>query len=142
VSNSQPKFHLLLDIIESCLKTPTYGFESEGTLTFDEVEPEPEDIVYEDDVEDDFDKSGKQISLEDKINAVKHWRNEGGKKRVLTSVQSRYRYVTSEIQLYRWERQIESHGSRHDKLREIWEYTLNEFKKAVDKLLPIHDHDL
>ena len=71
------------------MKTPNFGFESESTLTFDEVEPEPEDIVYEDDCDDDLEKSGKRISLEDKINAVKHWRNEGGRKRVLTSVQSR-----------------------------------------------------
>ncbi len=141
-SNSFLKYNLLPDIIESCLKTPNFGFESESTLTFDEVEPEPEDIVYEDDYDDDLDKSGKRISLEDKMNAVKHWRNEGGKKRVLTSVQSRYRYVHNETQLYKWERQIESHGGRYDKLQEIWEHTLNEFKKAVDRLLPIHDHDI
>jgi hypothetical protein len=57
------------------LKTPNFGFESESTLTFDEVEPEPEDIVYEDDYDDDLDKSGKRISIEDKMNAVKYWRN-------------------------------------------------------------------
>jgi hypothetical protein len=124
------------------LKTPNFGFESEGTLTIDDIEHENEYIVYEDDNDDELDKSGKIITIDDKINAVKYWRNEGGKKRVLTLVKSRHRYVTSETQLYIWEKQIMSHGSRYDKLQEIWKHTFNEFKKAVDKLLPIHDHDL
>jgi hypothetical protein len=41
-----------------------------------------------------------------------------------------------------FEKQIESRGSRNDKLNEIWTCTFQEFKNAKDEKLIIHDFDL
>jgi len=45
-------------------------------------------------------------------------------------------------QLYEFEKQVKTQGSRNDKLKEIWTYTFQEFMSAKDKNLIIHDYDL
>jgi hypothetical protein len=46
--------------------------------------------------------------MEDREQAVQHWPNKDGKKRYgLATVRRRFRFFTSERQLYRWKVQIE-----------------------------------
>jgi hypothetical protein len=53
-------------------------------------------------------RSNENVKMEDREQAIRYWLNKDGKKRYgLATVQKRFRFVTSERQLYRWKRQIE-----------------------------------
>jgi len=72
----------------------------------------------------------RMISLEDKKKAVDFWNSAKNKRLSLTTVSIRYRFVTSLPQLYDFKKQLETSGTRHDMLREVWTYTYNEFINA------------
>jgi hypothetical protein len=131
-------------------------------LEIDECEPEsdslPEILNYESDDEScDINVESSQssslpssrirksktfVSLEDKKKAVDYLKSGKKKKLSLATVSKRYRFVTSTQQLYSFEKQIEQSGSRVDKLKEIWLYTVQQFKEAKNKSLIVHDNDL
>jgi hypothetical protein len=50
--------------------------------------------------------------------------------------------VTSLTQLYDFEKQLETSGTRHDMLREVWTHTYNEFINAKNNNSIIHYWDL
>nr|XP_012152456.1 PREDICTED: LOW QUALITY PROTEIN: uncharacterized protein LOC105664100 [Megachile rotundata] len=82
------------------------------------------------------------ISIEYKKDAVNFWKS--GRKRPLSfkSVQARFKKVKSRAQLYRWEQQISSGGSRLDKLRDIGNVVLEKFVLARNRNVIVHDIDL
>ena len=82
------------------------------------------------------------ITLKQKIEAVNFWKSTQKGKRKFSSVQSKFRFLANESQLYRFEKQIQNYGTRKDKLKIIWDHTLDEFKNAMQKKLPVHDNDL
>jgi len=45
-------------------------------------------------------------------------------------------------QLYRWEKQVANNGVRKEKLEYISTYVFEQFQRATDQYLPIHDIDL
>ncbi|XP_071581536.1 uncharacterized protein [Temnothorax nylanderi] len=85
-----------------------------------------------------------------KRRAVEYWRNwdtnarnDGKKKnRSLKLVQHHFKRVSSERQLRRWEEQIESGGSRTDKLSYISQVTHDKFTTAVESGFMVHNIDL
>ena len=56
--------------------------------------------------------------------------NQSKKKRSFSSVQQKFAYVKNVRNLYRWAKQLAEGGSRNDKLLQICEETLIEFKRA------------
>jgi len=44
--------------------------------------------------------------------------------------------------LYRWEKQVANNGVRKEKLEYISTYVFEQFQRATDQYLPIHDIDL
>ncbi len=131
-----------IEIIESCLSSPSLRFDFHTTLAFDKNEDDiEEDIDYED--EDEYGVEVQvRISINSKKEAVDYW--IGGKKgkRKWESVANRYRFVKSERQLYRFKDQVENFGSREEKLKQVWHHTLENFKNARVKKLIVHDNDL
>jgi len=56
--------------------------------------------------------------------------------------QFRYKKVKDLKQLYRWEKQVANDGVRKEKLEYISTYVFEQFQRATDQCLPIHDIDL
>jgi hypothetical protein len=154
---------LCVEIIENCQQSIEYYIDSEQSLEIDEDEPDNETIIYEESSESEEDvspevtgessqsesipsspmkKPKRMISLEDKKKAVDFWKSGKTKRLSLTTVSNRYRFVTSLAQLYKFEHQLETSGTRNEMLREIWTYTYQEFIKAKENNLIIHDSDL
>lgn len=83
-----------------------------------------------------------------KRRAVEYWRhrdtdeNDKKRNRPLKVVQSKFRRVSSERQLRRWEEQIQSGGSRIEKLSYISKFTHDKFTAAVESGFMVHDIDL
>jgi hypothetical protein len=57
-------------------------------------------------------------------------------------VAARYRFITSERQLYRFKQQIDNFGLMKDKLKQIWDKTLDNFKSAMNHKLVVHENDI
>ena len=105
------------DIIDSCFKSPNFELKESFSLCFDKTEPE-----YEPDGEFDYDEDDeptKAITLKQKIEAVNFWKSSQKGKRKFSSVQSKFRFLANESQLYRFEKQIQNYGTRKDKLKII-----------------------
>jgi hypothetical protein len=147
---------LFIDIIKTFVDSIEYFIESDQSFKINLCEPEPETISFEYDSEesDEFPTESSQsesipsspikrqkriIPFDDKKKAVDYWKSGKTKRLSLSSVSARFRFVTSIQQLYEFEKQIESQGSRNDKLNEIWAYTFQEFKNAKDNKLIVHD---
>ena len=47
--------------------------------------------------------------------------------------------VTDQRTLYTWEQQIHNKSNRIEKSKDVWKYTLNQFKNAISQKLIIHD---
>lgn len=77
-----------------------------------------------------------------KRKAVEYWESGKKKKLSVSSVQSKYKLVTSERQLRIWKQQISAGGTRKDNLFKVSEYTLQKFKEALQSKLTVHDLDL
>lgn len=90
-------------------------------------------------------KTCTSIPVSDKEQAVKFWLNEGGRKRLkLSSVQSRFRFVKSERELYKWKKELlEVRNMRQNSTRESLKGKLFErFKTARDRQNTVTDGDL
>jgi hypothetical protein len=84
----------------------------------------------------------RHISIEDKKRAVDYWKSGKTKNLTLATVSKRFRFVYSIQQLKNFEKHIENYGSREEKIKDIWNYTFNEFLKAKNNYLTVHDNDL
>ncbi|CAK9832724.1 hypothetical protein ANTRET_LOCUS9511 [Anthophora retusa] len=82
------------------------------------------------------------IDINYKKTAVNFWKS--GRKRPLSfkSIQSKFRKLKSRVQLYRWEEQIKSGGSRIDKLNSIANITLEKLVLARNRNMIVHNIDL
>lgn len=106
-----------------------------------ETEFDPE---YDDEQDiDDQDEEYRIITMKQKKEVIHYWRDiKSRAKRSFNTMQIRYRFLSNESQLYRWEKQIQNLGTRKDKLKIIWDHTLTEFKKAINAKLIVHDIDI
>ena len=88
-------------------------------------------------------RDDENVDFDYKQRAVEFWRS-GMKKsnRELSAVQHRFRKVTLVRQLRRSAGQVNEGGTYTEKLHRIAEYTLNNFKSAIDAGMIIHDVDL
>jgi hypothetical protein len=137
---------LLLNM-RGCNEALDFYADSEQNFEFDDNEEEnlSENIQLESDIDDTDEspvadsstsesytsspkKSRNQISFEDKKKAVEYWKSGKKGKLSLSTVYKRYRFVTSRQQPRIWEKQIEISGSRNDKLKEIWNFTIENSK--------------
>lgn len=88
-------------------------------------------------------KDDEPVSFEYKRRAVEFWRDTKTKRnRSLDSVQRRFKKVKSDRQLRRWAHQINQGGTYREKIARICDYTLENFKAAIESNLIIHDNDL
>ena len=88
-------------------------------------------------------RDDKVFDFNYKQRAVEFWRSEARKSnRELSAVQHRFRKVTSIRQLRRWAGQVNKGGTYMEKLHRIAEYTLNNFKSALNAGMIVHDVDL
>ncbi len=153
----------ILEIIENCNQSIECYIDFEQNLEIDYNEPENETIVYEESSESEEEGTEEQtadssvsksipsspvkrpkrhISIEDKKRAVDYWKSGKTKNLTLATVSKRFRFVYSIQQLKNFEKQIENYGSREEKIKDIWNYTFNEFIKAKNNCLTVHDNDL
>lgn len=98
------------------------------------LDPEDKENVCTQDVE--------ELSYEYKRRAVDYWRSGIHGNRKISSVQKNFRKVKSVTQLRRWAHNLNKGGTYKEKLTKIAHYTLNNFKDALNKKLPVHDIDL
>ncbi|XP_067208384.1 uncharacterized protein [Linepithema humile] len=84
----------------------------------------------------------ERIPYKYKKNAVEFWKSSTTRPRTLEGVKRRFRKVYSLRQLRRWEIQVNQGGSRFEKLKQISEYTLNNFHTALENRIIDHDVDL
>lgn len=82
------------------------------------------------------------LSYEYKSRAVNYWRSGKTKNLSLSSVKQKFRKVKSVTQLKRWAKYLNKGGTYKEKIARICEYTLVNFKAAVDAGLIVHDIDL
>jgi hypothetical protein len=136
----------LLGIIQNCYKSIEYYTECEQSLQINDWEPEEEIEVYEETEESEsitgessqtesipsspMKRLKTMVSFEDKRRAVEFWKSGKKKRLSLGTVSHQFRFITSVQQLYEFEKQVETQGSRNDKLKEIWSYTFQEFMSA------------
>jgi len=88
----------------------------------------------------DFDNSYKRQAAEYWWNWDANKKDNNKKRnRSLQTVQHKFRNVSSERQLRRWEEQLQSGGSRTDKLSYISKFTYDKFIAAVELGFMVHD---
>jgi len=114
----------------------------DNSVIADKAEP------VEDEVNDEFNESFEEgteindsIDIVYKKSAVDFWRSSKTSRRSLSTIQHRYRKVKDLKQLYRWKKQVANNGVRKEKL-DISTYVFEQFQRATDHCLPIHDIDL
>ncbi len=130
------------DIIENCQQSIEFYIDAKQSLEIDENEPGNETITYDEssESEDDSENTGEtsqsesipssplkrpktMISMEEKKKAVDLWKSGKTKRLSLATVSKRFRFVTSLKQLYRFEHQIETSGTRNEMIKDVWTYT-------------------
>jgi hypothetical protein len=155
---------LFIDIIKTFVDSIEYFIESDQSFKINLCEPEPETISFEYDSEeseecltesskDIYESSQSEsipsssikrhkriIPFEDKKKVVDFWISRETKGLSLSSISTRFRFVTSIQQIYEFEKLIESHGSRNDKLNEIRAHTFLEFKNVKDNNFIVHSN--
>lgn len=113
-----------------------------------DIDPHIIDDGYEEVHTEDYaevptcDPTDTTVDYEYKRKAVDYWESGKKKKLSISTVQSKYKLVSSERQLRRWKQQIIEGGSRKDKLLKVSEYTLEKLKEALQSKLTVHDLDL
>lgn len=124
-------------------------FETFESLSFDENNCNPDAVLIDEDYGNiievevkDSKKTKIEVDMEYKKDVVNYWRS--GKKGNLSfqNVKHKFKNVSSINVLYRWEEQIKIGGTRNEKLLQISEHVLDQFKNATVKSLPVHDKDL
>jgi hypothetical protein len=85
----------------------------------------------------------EKVDFDYKKKAVEYWRSSKTKKNLsLKNVQHRYKKVSSISQLKRWAHTINQGGTYKEKIEQICQYVLENFKAAVQQGSIIHDRDL
>lgn len=85
----------------------------------------------------------EQVNFESKQRAVEYWRSSKKKTNLkLETVQHRFKKVKSISQLRRWAHAVNKGGTYREKIARICQYTLDNFKAALDAGFIIHDRDI
>ena len=84
----------------------------------------------------------EKVEIEYKRKAVALWRSGKKKKISLNYVQSMYRHLKKDNDIYRWAQQVDDNGARVDKLKQINQITLEMFASARRERLIVHDDDV
>lgn len=85
----------------------------------------------------------EQVNFEYKQRAVEYWRSSKKKTNLkLETVQHRFKKVKSISQLRRWAHAVNKGGTYREKIARICQYTLDNFKAALDAGFIIHDRDI
>lgn len=83
-----------------------------------------------------------EVSFEYKKQAVEYWRSGKTKNLSVESVRQKFKKVQSDRQLRRWAHTINQGGTYREKIGRICDFTLENFKAAVDGGFIVHDNDL
>lgn len=149
ITDEERSFALHLEnLIKDSINTQVF-VESYNTLSNDDESVFSDVVAVEEEFENDYEEIVKDnkkvkvtVDIEYKRQAVEFWHSGKKKNKSLETVQHRFRKVKDKKLLYRWEAQIIEGGTRIEKLLQISKYVLEQFQKACDKSLPIHDLDL
>lgn len=88
-------------------------------------------------------KDEEDISYDYKLKAVEYWRSSKQKKNLsLESVRQKFKKVKSIRQLRRWAHALNKGGTYREKISRICQFTLENFKTAIEAGLVVHDSDL
>lgn len=122
----------------------------DSTLDFEEpykdvnmeiVEDDGKDWAYYDDLgQCTQDEEG--LSHDYKNRAVEFWRSGKNKNLALTTVQNRFRKVSSINQLKRWAKTLNKGGTYREKIGRVCDFVLQNFKNAIEAGHMVHDNDL
>ena len=132
-------YHVIENIIKESVNYNLHT-EEEYTLLFEDDYSDtlPQDIEEEDELNKYYAElpafllNEEDVDFEYKKQAVQYWQSGKRKPLSLTSVQSKYRKVTSDRQLRRWKLQIEAGGDRKTILYGITTYVLQKVKEAIE----------
>ncbi|KAE8739814.1 hypothetical protein FOCC_FOCC014682 [Frankliniella occidentalis] len=135
-------------IIQQAIESGSTYIEKVHDLVIDYDDMSPQ-AIYDPEVDDtdfqldpnDRDSLVDGISFKYKQDAVAYWRNDG-KKRKFSSVKNRFSKLSQESLLYRWEKQINDHGTYRDKLKTICSHTYEQYTQAKNNHKIVHDVDL
>lgn len=125
----------------------------EESLNFQEPYKDQSARIVEDEVQHHFPddeeaptnqctSNDEPISFEYKQRAVEYWRSGKKNNLRLESVKSKFKKVSSITQLRRWAHTINQGGTYREKVARICQYTLDNFKAAVEGGVIVHDRDL
>jgi hypothetical protein len=83
------------------------------------------------------------IPMEYKRRAVEFWKPDNSvRPRSFERVKHMFRKITLLRQLRRWQEQVNTGGTKLEKLKEISSYTLNKFQESAQNGIIIHDIDI
>jgi len=81
------------------MKSPKFDLVESSSLCFDKIEPKYEsDYEDEPDYDDEDSDLAEEITLKQKIETVNFWKSAKKGKRIFTSIQSQFRFLTNESQ--------------------------------------------
>lgn len=86
-------------------------------------------------------KDEEELSYEYKLRAVEYWRS-GKKNLSFDTVRQKFKRVKSVRQLRRWAHTLNKGGTYREKIARICDFTLQNFKAAVEAGFIVHDNDL
>lgn len=146
----------LHDVIEDVIKRSAVDsfFDIDQILTLDfldgdsVVQPQAVGDSEEDHSELDYAdvphcmSTPEEVNFNYKVEAVAFWTSGKSSHMSLSSVQNRFRKVSSERQLRRWRIQVNEGGTKTDKLYRVAQYTLDNLKEAIDSKITVHDIDV
>lgn len=83
-----------------------------------------------------------EITYDYKVRAVDYWKSGKNKKLSVESVRQKFKQVRSISQLHRWSTVVNKGDTYRDKTARICDFTLKNFKAAMDSGHIVHDKDL
>ena len=84
----------------------------------------------------------EEVSYDYKVRAMKYWRSDKTKNFNIETMKRKFRRVTSDEQSRRWFHTIKKGDTYREKIAIICDYTLENFKAAVDASIIVHGNDL
>ena len=128
--------------------TSTTIVDSFDTLDFDDddrfdtsIVPDEDEHIYTDD-ESVCPRDILPLDLEYKVKTVKYWKSGKKRKRTFEAVQNKFKKLKTRSDLYRWDEEVTTNGTKFDKLHVITAFTHNKFLISRNKGYPVRDYNI
>ncbi|CAF3482479.1 unnamed protein product [Rotaria sp. Silwood2] len=150
---------MLFENIDSVMNCTSYSFENDHTLDFDfDIELIDEEMtsdegdndnLHDNDEYDEYEKENivhEQFSLEYMKRVIKFYDEKdektGKRKHSFLSVKRHFKQVKHKNYILRFQKYIETQGTKRQKLDQNSSFVYQSFQNARQQLLPVHDIDI